>query len=36
MTVDAVLWLGLIWGGLSALVGWSVFSRRELAATTSI
>ncbi len=36
MTADAVLWLGVIWGGLSAAVGWMLFSRRELAVSSNL
>lgn len=31
MLGEAVLWLGVIWSGLSAFVAWAIFRKRELA-----
>lgn len=34
MVGQGVLWMGLIWGGVVALLGWVIFRRRELAQVT--
>lgn len=31
---EGVLWMGVIWGGTAALIGWLIFRRRELAQVT--